>query len=383
MLNRLLTFYTIILFSISQFIYLYSKFNKNQNYLNMKKSLLIILIAFSSLLSAQNTFLTENFDYAGSVEIRNHAWNAHSGGTTAPIKTTEIGLSMPKSKYVGSNIGRAAAVVSNGSDENKQFSKSIEQPATDSVSTYVSFMFKPNGPIPAPGTANPYFFHIGQYANPTTPVLTSLNSSFRGRIFLYPGTAANTFRLNLSFNQNVPDSLAITGNYSSTETHLIVLKYTSVAGPDNDKVSLYVFKDGDDISKEPSKPTIGPVLGTAAPDIILQNVVMRQYLDGQNAIVDGIYVRDAWKMTETSTNISNIETPEAYLSPNPSSQGKIAINTSLDRVSTILVHDAFGRLVESQKNNVRTIDASNFAKGFYFVTLQNEASKVVKKLIIE
>src|SRR5690606_4667932 len=125
------------------------------------------------------------------------------------------------------------------------------------VHTYVSFLLQPYGEIPlAEDNTRPYFLHLGEYNDIENPDPFDLSTAHRARTFIYPGTLPNTFKLNLSFNENEPDPLNQTSNYSSADVHLVVLKYTSIAGEENDEVSLYIFKPGDNISTEPSSPTI-------------------------------------------------------------------------------------------------------------------------------
>ena len=79
-------------------------------------------------------------------------------------------------------------------------------------------------------------------------------------------------------------------------TYLIVLKYSFLAGVDDDPVDLYVFEDGDDISVEPGSPTISAdIVAEGEADIVnIGNVNLRQGADTMGLTVDGIQVGLSW-----------------------------------------------------------------------------------------
>ena len=350
------------------------------------KNLYVLLLVFG-LASAygQTTYLTEHFDYDADVEIRAHGWAAHSASDQNPIKTSAEGLAMSNTMYAGNGIGRAALVINNGSDENKAFSGWVQQPADGEspVHTYAALLIKPNGQIPeATGNTRPYFFHLVEYADPDNPEPTSISTAHRARTFIYPGTLPNTFRLNLSFNQNEPDPANQTNNFNSTETHLLVIKYTSIAGPDNDEVSLYVFKDGDDISSEPATPTIGPLVGTNR-DVVLQAVALRQYQDEQNVIVDGLIVKDHWDFLD-NTNSVNEEAFRAGLKvfPNPVSGGMLNIVTATPGAMQVRAFDVAGKLVANAYILDGQLDVSAWGKGVYFLSIIQDNKVYSHKLIV-
>ncbi len=336
-------------------------------------------------LNAQNTYLIEHFDYEAGALLRDHGWTSHSNPDTNPLAVSSEGLSMNNTAYIGNGIGRAALVINNGSDENKPLSSFIRQPeeGQPNINTYASFLMKPSGPIAeATGNTRPYFFFFGEYSDPENPDFTSVSTSFRARTFIYPGTVPNTFRLNLSFNQNVPGDSTLTGNFSSDETHLIVLKYTSIPGADNDDVSMYVFKDGDDISAEPATPTIGPIKG-ANRDIIVQSVGLRQYLDGQNVIVDGIVVKDDWDWQGTPSSLSyKSEEATIKIFPNPVQEGVINVVSSKTATALARIYDTAGRLVSEKVMSDTQIDVSTLNKGIYFLNIIQNEQLYTQKLIV-
>lgn len=351
----------------------------------MRNLILLLIFAFAGTAHGQTTFLVENFDYDAVTEIGFQGWTAHSGAGTNPILVSSEGLSMSTNMYAGNGIGRAALVINNGSDENKAFSASVPQPADGAapVHTYASFLVKPNGAIPeAMGTTRPYFFHFAQYQEPDMPDPTSISTAFRARTFIYPGTLPNTFSLNLSFNQNEPDIANRTGNYNSDQTHLLVVKYTSIAGADNDLVSLYVFKEGDNIATEPATPTIGPLTGTNM-DITLQAVALRQYMDDQNVIVDGIIVRDHWNMTGNTSSVnSNALDASLKVYPNPVNNGIINISTAQPGALEVRLHDMSGRTLVQQITADGSVDVSSLNKGVYLLHVIQDKQAFTRKLIV-
>lgn len=359
------------------------------NYHRKMKQLLLFTftVFFSVALCAQETtLLVENFDYNQGEEIRLHGWYPHSNGGTNPILVSNEGLSWTKTAYLGSGIGRAALVTNNGSDENKPLSKYIQQPADGEqpINTYASFLVKPNGeipPVPSEST-RPIFFHFGEYNDVATPDFTSLSTSFRGRVFIYPGNAANTVKFNLSFNANAPDAATETGDYSINEPVLLVVKYSSIAGADNDEVSLYIFKDGEDIGTEPAKPTIGPLKGTNR-DAVLQSIALRQYQDGQNIIVDGILVKNKWELLEaaSSTNAYRQNT-KLTIAPNPATSGFINVELGTEHSFEVNVYDLLGKLILQQKILNKTLDISSLPKGIYLLQASKNELQATHKLVV-
>jgi hypothetical protein len=353
----------------------------------MKKIYLFTMLFISGWLYGQTTFLVEHFDYNQGDEIRMHGWSAHSAGGTNPILVSAEGLSLATSNYAGNAVGNAAWVINNGSDENKMLSSFIPQPndGDGPVNTYASFLMKPFGPIPeATGNIRPYFFHFGEYNDVDNPEPTDLSTAFRARTFILPGTIPNTFRMNLSFNENEPNPANVTGNYSADQTHLVVVKYTSIAGVDNDEVSLFIFRDGDDFSAEPSNPTIGPLTGTNR-DVVIQAVALRQYQDNQNVIVDGIIVRDHWDMTGETTSVPEplvAESPIAIY-PNPASQGILFVESKLTDPIDVTIFDISGKVLANELNVTNYLTLHHLKAGMYLIHATQNGKTYYQKLIVK
>lgn len=250
-------------------------------------------------LQAQNPLLVEHFDYTSGTNLQDNGWYGHSAATTNPIKVTDGGLSWSQTPYLGSGVGNAAAVSNTGSDENKPFSSWV-----DSGNVYIAFLLKVNRVVAS--TSQGYFFHVGEYANNSTPVYTAISTSFRARTYVVPGSTTAQFKLGLTFNSSTAPSTAgvnISNDLDTGTTYMAVVKYHFIPGSStNDSVSLYVFADGEDISMEPAKPTIGPLAGDQPDVSYIQYAALRQFNSGQGIVVDGMIARTDWNWLPASSS---------------------------------------------------------------------------------
>jgi hypothetical protein len=268
----------------------------------MKKIYTLIsgMLLFSQL-QAQNPLLVEHFDYTSGDNLQNNGWYGHSAGTTNPIKVSNGGLSWSKTAYLGSGIGNAAAVSNTGSDENKPFSSWV-----DSGNVYTAFLFKVNKVVTT--STQGYFFHVGEYANNSVPVYTAISSAFRARTYVVPGSSTRKFRLGLAFNSSTAPSSAgvnMTSDLDTGVTYMAVVKYHFIPGSaTNDSVSLFLFADGDDITAEPAKPTLGPLAGDQTDVSFIQFAALRQFNAGQGITVDGIIARTDWNWVATNNPVA-------------------------------------------------------------------------------
>ncbi len=325
----------------------------------MKKILQIIAFVAASIggAQAQTTYLAEHFDYPADSALDNHGWYVHSG-TSNPIKVTNGGLAWSKTNYKGSGVGNAAAVNNTGYDYNKPFTKDA---TTGSV--YTSFLLKANA------STEGYFFHLGEYASPSSPDYTKLSTSFRARTFVSPGSTSDDFKLGLTFNSSsVSDT---TSDLKLGETYLVVVKYTINDGTDNDEVSLYVFADGDDISKEPATPTIGPLTGTASDLSAVQAAVLRQYSSSQDVVIDGIIAQDNWnllagpakRMVKISVDMKNETISANGVHVAGSFQGWSPSATTLTQEDTTSIYSAYVEMDENSLVEYKFINNDTWSSG--------------------
>jgi len=351
----------------------------------MKKIILgIPSFLFAILAFGQNHILIENFDYPSGNELRSHGWTAHSAGATNPLKVVAPGLSLKTTKYIGKNTGNAVAVNNTGSDENKPFSKFVDSGSAGSV--YAAFLVKTGREVTSSGSGA--FLHFATYSNIQNPVYSAVSTSWRARTYIAQGSNASFFKLGLTFNSaTVPSATGtdLSMDLDTSKTYLVVVKYTFVKGQDNDSVSMYIFKDGDDISEEPAKPTLGPMAGTASDAVVLQGIALRQFHEEQNIILDGIYVATEWDFEDEEViNTREIsKSNSVYIYPNPLNSEILFVKGSSASAFHIVVHDAFGKILLETSTPQSQIDLSGLSSGLYFVRLEQSGMVQTQKLVIE
>ena len=287
----------------------------------------------------------------------NRGWYVHSG-TSNPILVTNGGLSWSKTNYKGSGVGNAAAVNNTGYDYNKPFNSDAT-----SGSVYASFLLKANA------NTEGYIFHFGEYGSISSPDYSKLSSAFRARTFVTPGTNATDFKMGLTFNSNTISDFS--GDLTLGETYLVVLKYTFVDGADNDEVSLFVFADGDDISMEPSTPTIGPLKGSASDLSAVQCVALRQFSPSQDVIVDGIIAQDAWDLlsgpkkrtVKISVDMKNETVSSNGVHVAGSFQGWSPSATTLSQEGSTSIYSAYAEMDENALVEYKFINNNDWASG--------------------
>lgn len=354
----------------------------------MKKIYLFISLISTSCFFGQANYLVENFDYPAASLLSTNGWYTHSG-TTNPVAVNNVGLSW--ATYIGSGVGNAALVNNTGMDVNKPLVGNISD-----GSVYASFLFKLSAAITSSSTSD-YFFHFLKYGNETTPVYTATNSAFRARIFVLQGTdPATQFKMGLNFNAaDYINPSNVTSDLDITKTYLVVVKYTFVDGLLNDSVNLFIFDEGDAISTEPATPTLGPITATLtgtvpnqvlADDLnVIQGVALRQNTLGQNAIVDGIYVRKEWNLTSPGTPLSvgafaQNNTLKVY--PNPVENNRVSIYSSLDGKKEITLYDLNGRAILQKTMTTNELDLTNVNKGVYLLQTKIGTNTSTTKLIV-
>jgi hypothetical protein len=349
----------------------------------MKKLYLFITLLTTGYFFGQSNYLVENFNYTAAGLLTDNGWTAHSGGTTNAVAVNPTGLSW--ATYIGSGVGNAALVNNTGQDVNKPLDGFITQ-----GSVYASFLFKPSGAITSTSTSN-YFFHFLKYTNEAAPVFTSINSAFRARTFVLQGTDPLTqFKLGLNFN--AADFISpsnVTGDLDINATYLVVVKYTFVDGAANDTASLYVFAEGQSIAAEPAVPTVGPVVGTGdpvAPDLnVIQGIALRQNSAGQNCIVDGIYVRTVWDLTNAGNPLSvdsfaTNNTVKVY--PNPVVNQMVTISSSLAGEKEVTLFDLNGRMLLQKTMTSDELELTSVSKGIYLLQTKIGTFTTTNKLVI-
>ena len=233
--------------------------------------------------------LQENFEYPASTilsDIPGSGWAIHSG-STFPIQTTSSS-SLSFANYYGDGLGLAAILDANGADSNKQF---LEQ--SEGTPIYISFVVKIKAPVSVALTPpTSYFLHTS-----SLPFVSGSSSTFRGQIFSKPILNNLTqYNLGLSFSATSPQQTNTTNNLNYDQNYLVVLKYNSIVGINNDSVSLYVFSETDNFATEPTQAFIEPLYLASAADIKSVVVCLRQFDGNQDMLVDAIRVTTVWNL---------------------------------------------------------------------------------------
>jgi len=335
----------------------------------MKKTYLILLVFISTFAFAQDPLLVEDFNYTAGDLLTAHGWTAHSG-TTAPIAVTSPGLTF--AGYIGSGIGLATGLNNNGMDVNKPFS------AQTSGSLYTSFLVNSTLNTGAGG----YFFMYRDEAAGT---------AFRARTFIRPETGK--MRIGFSFNASAYlDSIPTLLNFG--ETYLFVVKYKIIEGIENDIVSLYVFKAGDDFTTEPTTPTIGPLTATRTtpgdpstplgPDINANEIALRQFETAQKITVDGFRVKTNWDLKQDLfTGINERQKQQTGFYPNPVTDGCLNIKASGNSEKQVEIFDLVGKKVLNQNTSSNKIDVKDLKAGVYVLKVVADNKTTTSKLIIK
>jgi hypothetical protein len=325
----------------------------------MKKIYLFVFLCVSSFAFGQ-TLLTEDFDYtAGDDLVTKQGWASHSG-TSNPILVTSPGLTF--NGYIGSGIGLAAGVNNTGYDLNKSF-------GTQTTGTiYTSFLVNATASI----TGGIYFFH---YFDPTATL------NHRARTFIGSATEAGKMTVGLSFNASTATNMSTTLNLG--QTYLFVVKYEIVEGDLNDKVSLYVFAEGENFSTEPTTPTLGPLsTADAKADIVPTCIAIRQDNAAQRFTVDGFRVKKSW--SDLTTNISP-KSKDQYkiFYPNPVTDGFLNLTSESKSIKNIAIFDLVGKKVFGETSISNKVDIKQLKAGIYLleVTADNQTSS--SKLVIK
>ena len=226
----------------------------------------------SAVASPQSIFV-ENFNYPAGTLLTANGWTNHSG-TANFIPVSASGLT-----YSGwPSSGNAATMTNTGEDVNHQFGTQ----SAGSVYAGVVANVSAAGPD---ATNGDYFFHLGP---------DPLGSTFRGRVFVkQDANNMLAFGISKGGSNAAPASITYTGFVFPINTsHLLIVKYSIIAGATNDTVELFV------------NPTLGgaePAVTVTAPDVTATDVnpgtvALRQGTTASSPTltVDGIRISNSW-----------------------------------------------------------------------------------------
>jgi hypothetical protein len=218
------------------------------------------------------TIFVEDFDYPAGNNLTDHGWIAFQSSGINPITVSTSGLSY--TGYQSSGVGNAALLDNDGEDLAKSFT------AITSGDVYVSFMI--NASVLEQNVS--FDFPVG--------ISQTNGTGVWGRVHLDRNSAGDAIQFGLAQFTESPVNTPF--NYSFNTTYLIVLKYTINAGASNDQASLFVLEDPNLPATEPSSPTLGPVSSGNTDPADIARVVIRQYHQNNNILVDGIRVGLSW-----------------------------------------------------------------------------------------
>jgi hypothetical protein len=235
-------------------------------------------------------FFEEYFEYAPSTilsSIPGSGWSIHSGNNFAIQTASSANLAF--NKYYGAGRGLSVVLDANGADSNKKFEEQLE-----GTPHYISFLVKVKTPK-STATIPPasYFFHTS-----AATFVSGSSASFRGNIFSIPITNDDKqYTLGLSFSGTSPTQANSVKKLNYEQNYLVVLKYNSIIGANNDTVSLYVFDENENFETEPTETFLGPITGTLT-DIKPAAVCLRQFDGNQSMLIDAIRVSRIWNLND-------------------------------------------------------------------------------------
>lgn len=239
--------------------------------------------------------LTEDFTYTAGSLLSANNWTAYSAAGTNALATSAPGLTY--TGYAGSGIGNAVSMATSGEDASRSYAPQ------SSGSVYASVLVNLSEASVDP--AGGYFFHIG--ADP-------VGTAFRCRTYAKKD-ASNNVSFGISKASTVAGEITFTPfSYALNTTHLLVVKYTIVAGDTNDTCDLFVNPALG--GAEPAATAVATDLAIA--DIVPGTVSLRQgtAATAPTVRVDGIRIGTAW--ADIAGGGSPSPTPTPSPSPSPS-----------------------------------------------------------------
>ncbi|MCC7028625.1 MAG: T9SS type A sorting domain-containing protein [Saprospiraceae bacterium] len=338
---------------------------------------LIIVLAFCVNGFSQNV-LTEDFNFMPVDSLENSGlWGRSGINTNYNIKVVSPGLEYLG--YVGSGKGNSCLISNSGNGDIVY--RNFTEPIT-SGSVYMSFMLKLDS-LPTTFTQG----YCISY-NPNTGG-TNLNTA----LYIKRLSSSN-FNLGVRKIGTIDYSNSV---FEINKTYLIVLKYSIIAGNDNDVSSLYAFETGVP-NVEPSIPLSSTNNGidfTGQASVYINNNYAQTGLEGCRIFIDGIRVGNSW-------NTSVLAVPTSVSGPTASSNEWIEIVPNPVHNSTkikyqipsnshvkINIFNASGMhcselLNEYQESGHHEMEwfPSELPVGVYSCTIQFNEQQSTKKLIV-
>ncbi|HKQ57305.1 MAG TPA: hypothetical protein VJY35_05520 [Candidatus Eisenbacteria bacterium] len=246
----------------------------------MKKlvtSLLVLaaVAAFATASTAAPIFV-EDFSYAvGTALNGTGGWSAHSGAGTNP-QTVNTAGGLTYAGYPSSGVGNLLGpLATSGEDNNHTFAGQA------AGAVYAAFMIN----VASSQTTGDYLFHLVDGA--------IAGNIFRARVFVKKDGASTNYALGIQFGSTL-NAVYTPFSFVPGTTHLLVVKYTFVAGAANDIASLYIDPVVECV--EPAQATVSTTDATQTDAVSLQGVAIRQgtAANAAAAQLDGIRIGTTW-----------------------------------------------------------------------------------------
>ncbi|MBX7043602.1 MAG: T9SS type A sorting domain-containing protein [Ignavibacteria bacterium] len=326
---------------------------------------LLMLTVFTAGNTARSqVLLNENFDYPAGDSLGAHGWVSFSGGSTNVLTVTTPGLTY--TGYPGSGIGNAVSMSTSGQDAYTSLSS-----VDSSNSFYAAAMVTVSAA------------QAGDYVLAFLP--STSTTFYSGRLHIRSNGSGIDFGITKgAATDTTTAGIWTTGSYSLNTTYLVVLKYTFVAGSNNDLVSLFVLS-GAIPSTEPT-PTVGPLAYPSGDAFNLGRIALRQGTSSRAPTLrlDGIRVTRSWTSIITGVISQSGSVPSDFSLgqnyPNPfNPDTKIEFSIPEQGQVTLKVFDALGKevqtLVDTRLNagtfSVR-FSGAGLSSGLYFYSLDYE-----------
>ena len=317
----------------------------------MRKTVILLCLTALTLSAAQaEVLLVENFEYTAGTPLTACGWTAMYGGTSA----TAITNGLEFDGYAGCGIGNGALI--SGQDGNYQPHKAFTKQTSGSV--YVAFMLQPYMVA-----KQSYFFSLRDAISIST-------FNFVGRIYLN-----EHYQIGLSFfKSNEVAPVFDTQTLDAETVYLVVLKYTMIAGDQNDRLDLYLLDTY--TATEPTTPLLSVTNTTSCADICPENIVLRSDDADDWIVVDGIRVATTWSEAvaagtcpTTGTVRPTADHANYYTTPQ-------ALHLQLTADETIFIYDTTGKCVyrETLPAGMHKI---HLGKGFYVLKTSARTYKIV------
>lgn len=316
----------------------------------MKKITALFCLLTALSLAHAEVLLVEDFDYTAGNALTACGWTAMYGGTSA----TAITNGLEFDGYAGCGIGNGALI--SGQDGNYQPHKAFTKQTSGSV--YVAFMLQPYMVA-----KQSYFFSLRD-------AISISNFNFVGRIYLN-----EQYQIGLSFfKSNEVAPVFDTQTLDAETVYLVVLKYTMIAGDQNDRLDLYLLDAY--TATEPTTPLLSVTNTTSCADICPENIVLRSNSNDDWIVVDGIRVATTWSEAvaagtcpATGTIRPTADHANYYTTPQ-------ALHLQLTADETIFIYDTTGKCVYRETLPVG-MHKIHLGKGFYVLKTATQTHKII------